>query len=528
MKELTFSELKDKIKGCFNGKNIGGTLGAPFECLRQTNDVTFYVQKNIEKNPPPNDDLDLQIVWLNAAMKFGAEIDRNILAEYWLTYIYPRWSEYGTAKANLSRGFPAGISGRLENAYGESCGSFIRSEIWACLAPGHPEIASVYAFYDSCVDHYGEGIYGEVFCAAAESAAFVVSDIGRILEIGLSYIPENCLVAKAVRLAGNCYRSGLSWREAREKLFKEVPGSFGLQCKPLSEMTIEEKNTKAGCDAPNNVGIAAIGLYYGEGDFGKTICTAVNCGEDTDCSAGFAGALLGIVLGDNGLPEKWAGVLDGVINTCCIDLSEWGFFLPKTTGEFTDKILETIPAFLRPDYLCEPLVKAGEKGFSVSALPEEELVRKPYEVFKRNLWRNRGERKFDVNELLRLPEWCTFSEFSVFKAVLAYEKAPYIGTGETFSFELTLLNNGLARSPLWADVKVFTSGGLTVPGGNEFTIPLQNTYRYEGKQRFSVCLNEIHGGTEDVYVTIGIGGRHSVGTIAAKLICADMRDVTNE
>ena len=75
---------------------------------------------------------------------------------------------------------------------------------------------------------------------------------------------------------------------------------------------------------------------------------------------------------------------------------------------------------------------------------------------------------------------------------------------------------------------MFTSGGLTVPGGNEFTIPLQNTYRYEGKQRFSVCLNEIHGGTEDVYVTIGIGGRHSVGTIAAKLICADMRDVTNE
>ena len=119
--KLNYTQLKDKIKGCFNGKNVGGTLGAPFECLRRINDVNFYVQKNIDKNPPPNDDLDLQIVWLNAAMKFGSEVDKNILAEYWLTYVYPRWSEYGTAKANLSRGFSAGVSGRLENAYGERC-----------------------------------------------------------------------------------------------------------------------------------------------------------------------------------------------------------------------------------------------------------------------------------------------------------------------------------------------------------------------------------------------------------------------
>lgn len=103
---LSYRQLKEKILGCFNGKNIGGTLGAPFECLRQINDVDFYVQKDIRSNPPPNDDLDLQIVWLNAVERFGAGVDHEILAEYWLTYIYPRWSEYGTGKANLIRGFP--------------------------------------------------------------------------------------------------------------------------------------------------------------------------------------------------------------------------------------------------------------------------------------------------------------------------------------------------------------------------------------------------------------------------------------
>lgn len=526
--KLNYTQLKDKIKGCFNGKNVGGTLGAPFECLRRINDVNFYVQKNIDKNPPPNDDLDLQIVWLNAAMKFGSEVDKNILAEYWLTYIYPRWSEYGTAKANLSRGFSAGVSGRLENAYGESCGSFIRSEIWACLAPAHPEVASVYAFYDSSVDHYGEGVYGEVFCAAAESAAFAVSDIEKVIEIGLSYIPENCLVTKAVKIARDSYKRGLSWQQAREKLFKEVPGSFGLQCKPLSEMTEEEKTSKAGCDAPNNIGIAAIGLYYGEGDFGKTICTAVNCGEDTDCSAGFAGALLGIILGDEGLPKKWTDVLDGVINTCCIDLSEWGFFCPKTVSEFTDGILRVIPSFLKPDYLCEPLVTFCEEIYEVKGLDGDELFCPPYEIFKRNLWRNRGERKFDINELSRLPKWAEFEEFPVFKAVLTYEKEPYIKAGESFGFDLTLINNGVARSQLWANVKVMTSGGLVVAGGGEFALPLQNIYRYEAKQSFSVTLNENHSATEEVYVIAELNGRHSFGTIRAKLIVADSRDITNE
>jgi len=527
--KLNYKDLKNKINGCFNGKNIGGTLGAPFECLRQINDVDFYVQKNIDRNPPPNDDLDLQIVWLNAAMKFGSEIDQNVISEYWLTYIYPRWSEYGTAKANLSRGVSAGVSGRLENSYGESCGSFIRSEIWACLAPGHPEIASVYAYYDSSVDHYGEGVYGEVFCAAAESAAFVLDDIGQIIEVGLSYIPENCLVAKAVRLVRDCYKQGLSWKQTREKLFETVPGSFGLQCKPLAEMSEQEKTTKAGCDAPNNIGIAAIGLYYGEGDFGKTVCTAVNCGEDTDCSAGFAGALLGIIKGNDGLPEKWANVLDGVINTCCIDLSEWGFFLPKTVGEFTDRILNVIPSFLKPDFMGQPLIGFDcDDKYSVTVLTGEELYRRPYEEFKKNLWRNRGERKFDINELIRLPEWCEYGEFSVFKAVLDYGKAPYISEGEEFRFDLTVINNGLSRSQLWATVKVFTSDGLSVVGGNEFSFPLQNTYRYLAKQSFSVTLNQSHSGIKDVFVVIEINGRHSFGTLRAKLFVADYRDITND
>ena len=60
----------------------------------------------------------------------------------------------------------------------------------------------------------------------------------------------------------------------------------------------------SGYDAPSNIGIVIIGWLYGEDDFGKSLCIAVNCGEDTDCTAATLGAILGIVHGNSNLPEE--------------------------------------------------------------------------------------------------------------------------------------------------------------------------------------------------------------------------------
>ena len=64
--KLEYPVYRDKVMGCWAGKNVGGVLGAPFECKRQFNgDVDFYIQ-DLSKGPVPNDDLDLQLVWLCA------------------------------------------------------------------------------------------------------------------------------------------------------------------------------------------------------------------------------------------------------------------------------------------------------------------------------------------------------------------------------------------------------------------------------------------------------------------------------
>lgn len=60
MLKLNKDVYLDKLKACWIGKNIGGTLGAPFEGQRELLDISGFSTPLGE--PLPNDDLDLQLV----------------------------------------------------------------------------------------------------------------------------------------------------------------------------------------------------------------------------------------------------------------------------------------------------------------------------------------------------------------------------------------------------------------------------------------------------------------------------------
>src|SRR5208283_4598668 len=80
---LNEEEFRDRVFACWLGKNVGGTLGMPFEGLRQINDVDFYTDVK-PGEPAANDDLDLQLLWLKALQDHGGVVDARILGEYWL------------------------------------------------------------------------------------------------------------------------------------------------------------------------------------------------------------------------------------------------------------------------------------------------------------------------------------------------------------------------------------------------------------------------------------------------------------
>ena len=136
--------IKDKIYACWLGKNIGGTMGTPFEGRTELNDIQgFSTPENVVL---ANDDLDLQLVWLRAIEDYGPySLNEQILGKYWISYIPPHWNEYGIGKNNMRAGLLPPMSGEYNNPWKHSNGAWIRTEVWACMAPGCPDIAIKYA-----------------------------------------------------------------------------------------------------------------------------------------------------------------------------------------------------------------------------------------------------------------------------------------------------------------------------------------------------------------------------------------------
>jgi ADP-ribosylglycohydrolase len=308
------NEYRDKVFACWLGKNIGGTLGAPWECPRHTHALEFY--DPMPSKAAPNDDLDLQLIWLKLLEDEGIDPALPLFAEYWSRYgaAYP-WNEYGFCMRNYSRGLRPPISGCFENYFVDEMGSPIRSEIWACLHPGDPQTASRMAWKDSAVDHAGgEGTYGEMFWAAVESAAFVEKDPMTLIRLGLNMIPVSSHIARSIKEVVWCYENGKTWGVARERIHSR----FG-HLQP--------------CNAIPNHGFTIIGWLYGK-DFGDKLCKAVNCGYDTDCTGATLGSLLGILNGTAGIPEKWRAPVGTDI---VVHKFTRNFTPPHTLEELTDR-----------------------------------------------------------------------------------------------------------------------------------------------------------------------------------------------
>ena len=239
----------EKVLGGWLGKAIGGTLGAPCEGKKEILNLTFY--DPVPAASVPNDDLDLQLVWVHALQTKGLNLTVNDLAEEWLAHITYPFDEYGVAVANLKKGLRPPISGSYNNFFSECMGAPIRSEIWGFISPAQPLAAMEYAFQDAVVDHAGDGVYGEVFLAVIESMAFVESRAGVLLEYGLAAIPPESRVAKAVRDTVSWFKQGLSWEETREQiLFHHGRDNF--------------------TDCPQNIAFIVLGWLCGGGDFEKS------------------------------------------------------------------------------------------------------------------------------------------------------------------------------------------------------------------------------------------------------------------
>jgi ADP-ribosylglycohydrolase len=308
------TSLRARIMGCWMGKAVGGTLGQTFEGLAGPLTAEYY--HPVPTEMVPNDDLDLQVLY--AVVMDGMpqpRVDRHVIAEAWREHVEFPWNEYGVGMRNLAEGIRPPHTGSFDNWFTCGEGAAIRSELWACLAPGDPDLAAAYAYEDACFDHAGDGVIAAQFLARLQSLAFDESDPDTLLDGALAGIDPDSGVAAVVRDTRAWVAEGHDWIEVRRLIMRRYGRSDFTDVRP-------------------NTGFVVLGWLAGS-DFSERILICNNCGEDTDSSTASLGALLGII-DPECIDDRW---LSPIGRSLVLNPEITGITPPETLDGLTDMVM---------------------------------------------------------------------------------------------------------------------------------------------------------------------------------------------
>ncbi len=304
-------EFIEKIYAGWLAKIIGIRLGAPIEGW--TYDKIKNIYGELTGYPvdytrfAADDDSNGPLFFLRALEDKGGNLDLKAqdVGEALLNYApfehgFFWWGGYGvstehTAYLNLRNGIKAPQSGSIEqngSTMAEQIGGQIFIDTWGLVTPGNPDLAARFAREAASVTHDGNGKYGGIFIAVCISYAFIEKNMKKILEKGLSYIPQDCEYTKVVRCVMEFY--GERRQEGWRACYEYIRENFGYDKYP------------GNCHIIPNIGVMILALLYGEGDFSDTLNICNMCGWDTDCNVGNVAAIMGVRNGLEAIDyDKW-------------------------------------------------------------------------------------------------------------------------------------------------------------------------------------------------------------------------------
>jgi ADP-ribosylglycohydrolase len=192
---------------------------------------------------------------------------------------------------------------RWRNPYREWIGAQIRADGWAYVCAGKPELAAEFAWRDASWTHERNGIYGAMFCAAMQAAAFVEDDPAKLVAIGLSEIPAECRLARGVRQLMGWIDACPDFEACMDRLEAAYPDMH-----PVHTIT--------------NALICVLSLVYGRMDTTAAITTTVMCALDTDCNGATVGSIVGATAGKSRFRPELAGRLNDTIKPNLIGFQE--------------------------------------------------------------------------------------------------------------------------------------------------------------------------------------------------------------
>lgn len=301
---MPMEELRDRIQGGWAGQMIGVSFGAPTEFR--------YLEKIIPKENLPKwspekvrealnqDDLYVDMTFAKVLDDVGIHATTEDFGRMFRDAKYALWHANLAARRNLKRGVPAKLAGHPDyNIHADDIDFQIEADFVGLMAPGMPRAATDIAMRAGRVMNFGEGIYGGVFVSCMYSAAFFEKSQRAVVEAGLHCLPSQSKYAKVIGDVLAWHKEdGSRW----ENVWQKIESKWNV-AEPCPEGALRPFNI----DAALNGAYIALGLLYGDGEFGKTIEVSTRAGQDSDCNPSSAAGILGVMLGYKRIPDEWKG-----------------------------------------------------------------------------------------------------------------------------------------------------------------------------------------------------------------------------
>lgn len=291
---LTRAEYVDRAHAIWVGQMIAATLGFPYEhkvaSVLPLETLPMLWRGQPVTVAPVDDDWYYEMVAIRAFEKHGIGLTVEQLGDEWLANGAGSWGSSEQARLNLEKGIKAPDSGHPRyNRFWFTIGPQFSAEVWGILAPGLPNVAGRMAREFGHINGYAEGTDGAVFMATAVSLGFVEKDVRKIVRDAASILHPSSPFRQCVDLVIELAEAGRS--------FEEVV------------MAVED-HWHAEYPATNNAvangGIVAAGLWFGGGEFWKTMNLIAHAADytDADCNAANAIAVVAAMHGMKGLPAN--------------------------------------------------------------------------------------------------------------------------------------------------------------------------------------------------------------------------------
>ena len=363
---ISDEDVKRCILGGWTGRVAGCLLGKPLEFWKRENlknmlaetknyPVTRYVSTQdftpemvkkynivtgtplnnqpwideLEGYAPVDDDTNYTVLNLKVMEVFGYDFDPGDVLYAWLNWLPAGvcCTAERVAYKNAMEGFSAPTTATFQNPFREWVGAQIRAEVFGWVNPGNPEAAAEAAYRDACVSHTRNGIYGEMFVAAMVAAAARTTDIREIIQAGLGEIPQKSRMALAVQSVLEDYDSGMTYEDSLEKLHK----------------LHDENNIFEWCHVIPNEKIIVLSLLYSGGDYSRAIGNCVQFAFDTDSNAAIVGAVMGTLLGPEGIDEAWTNPTGGMLASSVLDEHM------NSISQLVDRTMKIMKREIEPD-----------------------------------------------------------------------------------------------------------------------------------------------------------------------------------